>query len=235
MIMSLGRLLAAGKSLIGLSNGESRYRENKRVRLPKFISPKNPFATGEKPVEVRASAAAVTVAPVTVPSVVQPGVPVAVQAAVPVEAPAPVAAVLPVVVETPAPVVAVVETAPVPAPAPVKLETLAAAQKRAVAPKPVKPARTGSLFGGLGKKLNPFARGAAKPAAVVTPRQAELALERVQVVRNDLSDADVETAPVVTGGAKLSLPLVAGAREKLEPVGAAWNRLTTKFLGTDQP
>lgn len=43
--MSLGRLLTAGKSLIGGQDGTSRYRLNKKMGLPKFVSPRNPFAT----------------------------------------------------------------------------------------------------------------------------------------------------------------------------------------------
>ena len=41
--MKLGKLLFAGKSVV---NGcaEVSYRENKQVALPKFVSPKNPFA-----------------------------------------------------------------------------------------------------------------------------------------------------------------------------------------------
>jgi hypothetical protein len=45
--MSLGRLLAAGKSLVGTHDGAGRYRVNKHVALPKFISPRNPFARPE--------------------------------------------------------------------------------------------------------------------------------------------------------------------------------------------
>jgi len=58
--MSLGRLLAAGRSLVGAHNGESRYRINKRVALPKFISPRNPFAKASKaesPAEIRGGGA----------------------------------------------------------------------------------------------------------------------------------------------------------------------------------
>lgn len=42
MIMKFGRLLASGKSLV---NGDvsGRYRMEKNLRLPKFISPRNPF------------------------------------------------------------------------------------------------------------------------------------------------------------------------------------------------
>ena len=41
--MSFGKLLATGKSLMG-GNGGGRYRMSKNARLPKFISPRNPFA-----------------------------------------------------------------------------------------------------------------------------------------------------------------------------------------------
>ena len=40
--MSFGRLLAAGKSWVG-GDGMGRYRMQKNIRLPKFISPRNPF------------------------------------------------------------------------------------------------------------------------------------------------------------------------------------------------
>ena len=43
--MNLGRLLAAGRSLVGARNGPGRYRVNNQITLPKFISPHNPFTT----------------------------------------------------------------------------------------------------------------------------------------------------------------------------------------------
>jgi hypothetical protein len=49
MIMNLGKLLAAGKSVIN-GTGTIEYRESKQVMLPKFVSPKNPF-TPKKPKE----------------------------------------------------------------------------------------------------------------------------------------------------------------------------------------
>src|SRR5271154_1884329 len=42
--MSLGKLLAAGKSIKN-GQGAVEYRKDKRVYLPKFGSPKNPFTT----------------------------------------------------------------------------------------------------------------------------------------------------------------------------------------------
>src|SRR5690348_15827254 len=41
--MSLGKLLTTGKSLVGLSHSSARYQLQKDA-LPKFESPKNPFA-----------------------------------------------------------------------------------------------------------------------------------------------------------------------------------------------
>ena len=40
--MSFGKLLAVGKSWVG-GDGIGRYRMQKNIRLPKFISPRNPF------------------------------------------------------------------------------------------------------------------------------------------------------------------------------------------------
>ena len=181
--MSLGRLLATGKSLVGLRGGESRYRTDKNARLPKFASPKNPFAPAEVAVE---------------PPVTAPG-------------PMPSATAKPVATEK---------------------KTLRA------------PARAAKATGWLsewGRKLNPLSRGP-KPAGLVKslaplpgmpPQQGELSLDAVKVMRNDLSDTDFE---VVRPRAVRSVsPVMAMTAEKLEPVGAAWNRITTRFFGVDQP
>lgn len=48
------------------------------------------------------------------------------------------------------------------------------------------------------KRTNPFAGSAASasgPAKTAPPSQPELSLDRVKVVRNDLSDADIEVVP----------------------------------------
>lgn len=180
MNMSLGRLLATGRSLVGLRNGESRYRESKQVRLPKFISPKNPFASGDDNSELQVTVAT----PVTV-----------------------------------------------------------SATARSVAATPAKRGtsllvRAGAWFGSLSTKVNPF-RGrkervsaARLPSAEAKPKQGELTLERVRVLRNDLSDADGAKAKTNVG-AKPGISVVAATLEKLEPVGAAWDRLATKFTGSD--
>ena len=174
--MSLGRLLATGKSLVGLRGGESRYRTDKNARLPKFASPKNPFAPAEVAVEP-----------------------------------------------------------PVPAPTkPVVAETK-------VLRAPVSAAKATGWLSEWGRKLNPLSRGP-KPARLVKslaplsappPQQGELSLDAVKVMRNDLSDTDFEV--VRPRATRLVSPVMAMAAEKLEPVGAAWNRITTRFFGVDQP
>ena len=70
--MKFGRLLASGKSLV---NGDvsGRYRMEKNLRLPKFISPRNPFkqaaaAEPTAPPSVVAAPAKKTVAADALPS-----------------------------------------------------------------------------------------------------------------------------------------------------------------------
>ncbi len=60
--MKLGKLLFAGKSVVNGSETIS-YRENKLVVLPKFVSPKNPFAPSKTPVETAAAPAKKETAP----------------------------------------------------------------------------------------------------------------------------------------------------------------------------
>ncbi|HET7626120.1 MAG TPA: hypothetical protein VFM25_12725 [Verrucomicrobiae bacterium] len=54
MTMSLGRLLTSGKSLVGLQNATSRYEMRNKNLLPKFGSEKNPFTTA-KPESLKSS------------------------------------------------------------------------------------------------------------------------------------------------------------------------------------
>lgn len=44
--MSLGKLLATGRSLVGSHSEAHRFRESRRAALPKFNMTKNPFASG---------------------------------------------------------------------------------------------------------------------------------------------------------------------------------------------
>lgn len=176
--MSMGRLLATGRSLIGAQNASSRYRMDKRARLPKFGSTKNPFAAAH-----------------STPEVNQPVPP----------QPTNSADAEPVVRATPP------AANPIPASAP------ATRLRRAVR-------RLQEWY----LEVNPLPRlaGPARSAFTAVPRpsgpiQSELSLDTVRVVRNDLSDADLEIVPVKPARRADAVPL---------PEENAWSRLTTRIF-----
>jgi hypothetical protein len=76
-------------------------------------------------------------------------------------------------------------------------------------------------------------RRAPRPARRATqqetkPVQGELSLERVKVVRNDLSDADLEVVRV-----RASAPAATAGVEQTVNGQNAWGRLATRVFGTD--
>jgi hypothetical protein len=166
--MNLGKLLAAGKSIIG-GRGEISYRISDRVALPKFISPKNPFAPAVKP-----------------------------------------------------------EPEPKADEVPVK-KGLASdgAKTQKLSTFPAAPIRKRNWFG----KLNPvsFWRGSrpSAPQKAQRPLQAELSLDRVKVMHNDLTDADVEIVPIK------SRTVPEPETPILPPAGSgdSWSRLSAKIFG----
>jgi len=165
--MNLGKLLVAGKSVIG-GRREICYRISDRNYLPQFISPKNPFAPSVK-------------------------------------------------VEPPPPTVA----------APIKA---AIASERTKTQKlPVFPAARFRKKTWIGK-LNPVSlwRGSTPQQSQQSPApmQAELSLDRVKVVHNDLSDADVEIVPIKSRTAPEAEPALAPANG-----GDSWSRLGAKIFG----
>jgi hypothetical protein len=97
--------------------------------------------------------------------------------------------------------------------------------------------KSGALAGWL-KKLNPLAHlpkrspggRSVKPRAARTAVQGELSLEKVRVIRNDLSDCDLEfvtpKTPASKGTAGTILP------EKPRPGLATWGRLTSRVIGS---
>jgi hypothetical protein len=127
--MNLGKLLGSGKSFLG-GGGLVKYRENKRIYLPKFNAAKNPF-------------------------VLKPA-----------------------------------EAAPAPAPAP-SMEAKKSVPPVAFTPAP-RPPRALSWT----DKLNPFRTPEPVAPPMVGAVQSELSLDAVKVIRNDLSDADIEVVPV---------------------------------------
>ena len=143
--MNLGKLLGAGKSFISGSK-PAAYRTDKRVYLPQFVSPKNPFSPAAAP---------------------------AAQAELPKPA-------------GKAPVAQMKKTTTLPWMKTRKLPVVAARAR---------PTRATTWA----SKLNPVSLFRPAPAALdqfVATVQAELSLEKVKVVHNDLSDADVEIVPL---------------------------------------
>lgn len=197
--MSIVRLLAAGKSLVGVQTTTSRYREDKRARLPKFGSTKNPFA---------ATASATPAAPAKPRPSPAPATP-----------PAPVASVAPVTPPVPAP-------ARASAPAANPLPPAASADTRLR--RAVRRLREWCVDANPLPRLAGPARSAVTPAPRHTgaPIQSELTLDDIQVIRNDLSEADLEI--VVTRPARR-------ADHTIEEPPNTWSRLTTRIFVRAEP
>jgi hypothetical protein len=172
--MNLGKLLGAGKSFVS-GRSSAAYRADKRVYLPQFVSPKNPFAN---PVNPAAGAA---------------------QAELP-KSPA-VAPVAPVKKTTPP----WMKTQKMPGPV-------------AGLPAQVATARTTTWV----SKLNPVSIFRAAPASAdknLTPVQVELSLEKVKVVHNDLTDAEVEVVPMKSRPAREPAVNLPPAKKSWEVLG----------------
>ena len=202
--MKLGKLLAAGKSVKSQHVAVS-YRSNKQVFLPKFGAEKNPFKAEAAPVEAAAGDAAVAT-----PSVPKEGSKSATARAD---------------FGATAEVHAFKAIAPAPAPKAVK-PTLAPAPKTKSAPAPKKTPdwvykfNPASLFrGGHKAAAKPFA-GSAKTIAAT---QAELSLDSVKVVHNDLSDVDVEVVPMKS---RSSAP-------ENQPAKKSWEFIGERLFGVE--
>lgn len=179
--MSMGRLLAAGRSLIGAQDTSSRYRLDKRARLPKFVCTKNPFTSGSgSPMPTPSTptqAMMSSTKPVTVNRVSEPAA-------------------------NPLPVVP---------PANSRLRrAVRRLQEWCVEANPLP-----RLAGPARSAFTPPAR---PPVAAI---QGELSLDTVKVLRNDLSDTDLEIVLVKPARHAESVPV---SEEN------AWSRLTTRLL-----
>jgi len=183
--MSLGRLLAAGKSLVGGQERTGRYRVKKGVALPKFISPRNPFASAASP-ETNSSPADASDK----------------------------------------------ERRATPPVATAKLD--AEITQKSVLQFSIR-SRAVRWLGEWGRKFNPLPRLPRQPGPARLaisrntnpPIQTELSLDQVKVVRNDLSDADLEVVPVKATRSSAS----SRSREKFALAGSTWDRLTMKIFG----
>jgi hypothetical protein len=172
--MNFGKLLGAGKSVMNGAKGAA-YREDKRVYLPKFGSPKNPFATSPSP-EVQSE----------LPKPVSKNSLTSVTGSLPSE--------------TQTKVVQMPSSAP------------------------QQPVRVATWM----DKLNPAAlfRGPASVHKNAVPVQTELSLEKVKVVHNDLTDAEVEVVPLKSRPARVPPPDNPPAKKSWEILGEQIMKVT---------
>ena len=212
--MSLMRLLSAGKSLIGVTESESRYRMGKPGMMPKFGSGRNPFrprvqkADGQESTAVKPPPSASSQpddgrkerpASATKPATKSPG-PIPGAEALPKSAPSAPAAVRQLSEES--------AERQHPGRSEVSGDAKASARpvfgqraSRATRLMPGGPTALRAMFGnwldGIKAHIPGRATGQARMAtarAENAPMQGELSLDRIKVVRNDLSDTDFEIA-----------------------------------------
>ncbi len=229
--MSLVRLLKAGKSLVGGAEAKGRYHLSHKRLLPHFASKQNPFrattlpdGTGKNPIlEERIPVERIA------PELPNDPIPFAVTEPEPVAKPAeefghtqqePEAA--------PATVVA---SKPVSTP---KLQTHGQRVWRRIPGSVLAP-----VGAWLGKPQAWFKarlamrkpRPAASPVRPGKPLvQSELSLDSVKVVRNDLSDSDLE---VVRARPRVSVPTKPAAVEPEPAAAGSWGRMG-RWLGADK-
>jgi hypothetical protein len=199
MIMKLGKLLAAGKSIMN-GRAEISYRSSKQIYLPKFGSSKNPFKPeGSGPVDESTPASApVTAAaearpPLSAPSrVVPPNEPRVERESLPVAA---ASGRIPEQVQPARPVAQARQTG-----------STSSAVTRSAAPTVQ---RFNALVSVFRAALPTRAAGRSESAAKGQkgpPTQTELSLDAVKVVHNDLSDVDVEVVPIKSRATTAELP-----------------------------
>ena len=169
--MNLGKLLGAGKSFV--SGGKpAAYRPDKRVYLPQFVSPKNPFvspdltATQTELPKTPPQASAITTGKSTPPWVKTQKMPV--------------------------------------------FSTRGATARATTWISKLNPISIFSPIASLSDK-NPM------------PVQVELSLEKVKVVHNDLTDADVEIVPMKSRPARQ-------AAADLPPAKKSWGVLGERIM-----
>jgi hypothetical protein len=219
--MSLLRLLTAGKCLVGQNDSVSRYRMSDSRALPKFGSGKNPF-DGAPRTEAKPSTPALPAGqPESVSqrteSAGQSGSPVAVMAPSSNDEPTP---------KLGGKVGLKVGNPPIWRFWEAKRQSKADDSKSSVSSRPeVSSAKTSSWIARLGGWLPGYSaradRVSPRPAVlnpVKQPVQGELSLDGVRVVRNDLSDADLEVVPAKAPVAQQS---TSSGRQTVEKTVAA--------------
>jgi hypothetical protein len=202
------RLLTTGKSLVGVRDEDNRYRLSTQRLLPKFGSGRNPF---QRPADVESGPAATATAngAGAHPSGVE-------ATAEPAQRPGP-----PLPAELPGKRPRAVAGKPFGTPAPLSSKGPGKEQEQS--------RHTG--FRRFAGWFSPGTRPPNQPAGVSVkpPVQCELSLDRVQVVRNDLSDSDLEIVARQAVAPK-SAVTARPAPKPLPQVPGRMARATTRLL-----
>lgn len=230
--MSLGKLLATGRSLVGGAPDAGRYNISASNRLPKFGSAKNPFAQPAQDAASPASSERVNPAPVAQPVCLKETQRIPELADVPVGR------------AVSAPRASGGLKAGLQVASGVAHGVIAKGLQLAHGIKWGSGAQTaGALAAGVwGKlkliwaKLTSFFRKPepksvfprfGKPAAAV---QTELSLDTVKVVRNNLEDSDLEIVTVETATGAEIAPTKPAAEPKRGPMPPALKKITERLL-----
>ena len=202
--MSLLRLLTTGKSLVGLEDSESRYRESRQRFLPRFGPVRNVFRATDESGSARTAAGMAT----------EEASASSRQKAARAVSPLPAR-----------------DASEAPSLAPSRLPMVLVSSSRRTFMSALRSRAAAFPSKWAGKLSALLSRPGGKPVRAGMPRlaklpvQGELSLDSIKVVRNDLSDTDLEVVP-----ARLSAPPrgVAPALQSPEGAGAggtAWGRL----------
>jgi hypothetical protein len=200
--MSLLRLLAAGKSLVGMRDAETRYRVTGQRLLPHFGTGKNPFSSRDKADPVQTESRS--------PGAYKPN------------------GALKEIRSTPK-LTEEREAAPRSrlegwtTSAHSNFQKLSGALRRRTAALLME--WKTKLVGLLAKRRSRTAKPAV-PRFTKPPVQGELSLDRIRVVRNDLSDADLEIVP-----AKRPATPTMRAVDKAAGAESALGRVTARVIG----
>lgn len=215
--MSLLRLLTAGKTLVGLKKLESRYHLPVDRALPKFGPKKNPFRATVVPEKADPAEAAGATAQEKA-GMVQPATGAQ---EVKVEAPP----------HTQEPAPQGEENADVPRAEPRNDNRTAEDQAKTLDQPGRRPAGLRAfLLWGRAKKAKPFGGRAGRPMV-----QGELSLDTVKVVRNDLSESDLEVVRVSRAATPISPPPLAAAAPGPADSEPGWSAAASRLFGVGKP
>jgi hypothetical protein len=197
------RLLATTKSLVGLNESEPHYRVTRERLVPQFGPSRNPFRATDTSAPGRPESSN----PIEHSSALSP-------------APGQL---------NQSPVRTQVSTEGIVAP------KLATGLSVPTSKKGVRSWAT-AFWAGWTQKLGvTFSRPARKPSRVALPStpklpvQGELSLDRIKVVRNDLSDADLEIVPLKSATARPGATPVLPIAQRTAQGEMSWSRLSELF------